>query len=348
MPPKGRLPDATIADLERWIADGAFDPRLPRSGNASSAPGASNAEAGSHWAFQPLRRTPPPAGSAVHPIDRFIEEKLAATGTEPAAAASDEAFIRRLSLDVRGVIPSPEEIEQFLADASPDRRQRLIDHFLADPRWADHWVPFWQDLLGENPNLVNPTLNNTGPFRFWIYESFLDRKPLDRFVTELIMMEGSKHYGGPAGFGLATENDVPMAEKAAVIGRTFLGVEMACARCHDAPTGDVMQEDLFGLAAMLKRAPEKVPASSSVPVSPERLAQMAIRVTLKPGSAVEPAWPFTDLLPDDAVTEKDPRARLATLVTAPANPRFAKVLMNRLWSRYLGSGLVDDLNNWVG
>jgi hypothetical protein len=288
------------------------------------------------------------AAATVNEIDAFINARLLAAGISPAPLADDEAFIRRLSLDVRGVIPSPEEIEQFLADAAPNRRQRLIDRFLADPRWADHWVPFWQDLLGENPNLVNPTLNNTGPFRFWIHESFLDHKPLDRFVTELIMMEGSKHYGGPAGFGLATENDVPMAEKAAVIGRTFLGVEMACARCHDAPAGDVMQEDLFGLAAMLKRAPEKVPASSSVPVSPERLAQMAIRVTLKPGSAVEPAWPFTELLPDDAVTEKDSRARLATLVTAPANPRFAKVLMNRLWARYFGRGLVDDLNNWEG
>jgi hypothetical protein len=288
------------------------------------------------------------AAATVNEIDAFVNARLLEAGVSPAALADDEAFIRRLSLDVRGVIPSPGEIEQFLADVSADRRQRLIDRFLADPRWADHWVPFWQDLLGENPNLVNPTLNNTGPFRFWIHESFLDRKPLDRFVTELIMMEGSKHYGGPAGFGLATENDVPMAEKAAVIGRTFLGVEMACARCHDAPTGDVMQEDLFSLAAMLKRAPEKVPASSSVPVSPERLAQMAISVTLKPGSAVKPAWPFTELLPDDAATEKDSRARLATLVTAPANPRFAKVLMNRLWARYFGRGLVDDLNNWEG
>lgn len=286
--------------------------------------------------------------ATVNEIDAFVNARLLEAGVSPAPLADDETFIRRLSLDVRGIIPSPDEIEQFLADASPDHRQRLIERFLADPHWADHWLPFWQDLLGENPNLVNPTLNNTGPFRFWIHESFLDRKPLDRFVTELIMMEGSKHYGGPAGFGLATENDVPMAEKAAVIARTFLGVEMACARCHDAPTGDVMQEDLFSLAAMLKRAPEKVPASSSVPVSPERLAQMAITVTLKPGTAVAPAWPFTDLLPDDATTEQDSRARLAALVTAPANPRFAKVLMNRLWARYFGSGLVDDLNNWEG
>ena len=288
------------------------------------------------------------AAATVNEIDSFINARLVDAGVDPAPLADDETFIRRLSLDVRGIVPSPAEIEQFLADSSPDRRQRLIDRFLADPRWADHWVAFWQDLLAENPNLVNPTLNNTGPFRFWIHESLLDRKPIDQFVTELIMMEGSNYDGGPAGFGLATENDVPMAAKAHIIGRTFLGIEMACARCHDAPTGDVMQQDLFSLAAMLKRAPEKVPASSSVPVSPERLAQMVITVTLKPGTAVAPVWPFADLLPTDAAAEKDSRAQLARLVTSPANPRFAKVLMNRLWARYFGSGLVADLDNWEG
>ena len=285
-------------------------------------------------------------------IDLFINAELAEAGIPPTALLDDAAFIRRLSLDLRGIIPTAPEIEAFLADESPDRRQRLIDRFLADPRWADHWVPYWQDLLAENPNLVNPTLNNTGPFRFWIHESFLDRKPIDRFVTELIMMEGSRYYGGPAGFALATENDVPMAAKAHIVGRAFLGVEMGCARCHDAPGGRVMQEDLFSLAAMLKRAPEKVPATSSVPVAPERLAQMAITVSLKPGAVVKPAWPFAELLAEESLAavadSADTRARLAALVTSPANPRFARVIVNRLWARYFGRGLVEDLDDWAG
>ncbi len=286
--------------------------------------------------------------ATLNEIDAFINARLLAADLMPAPLAADDVFIRRLSLDIRGVIPMAEEVREFLDDKSPDRRQRLIDRFLADPRWADHWVPFWQDLLAENPNLVNPTLNNSGPFRFWIHESFLDRKPADQFVTELIMMEGSKLYGGPAGFGLATENDVPMAAKAHIIARTFLGVEMACARCHDAPGSAVMQEYLFSLAAMLKRAPEKVPASSSVPVSPERLAHMAITVSLTPGHAVAPTWPFTELLSADVATNTDSRARLAELVTSPANHRFAKVLMNRLWARYFGEGLVANLDDWEG
>ncbi len=292
------------------------------------------------------------AAATFNEVDRFVNAALAAAGVPAAPLVSDEAFIRRLSLDVRGLIPTPAEIADYLGDRATDRRQKLVDRFLEDPRWADHWTAYWQDVLAENPNIVNPTLNNTGPFRFWIHESFLDRKPIDRFVTELIMMEGSKLYGGPAGFGMASENDVPMAAKAHVLARAFLGVETGCARCHDAPGDRVLQRDLFGLAAMLKRAPEKVPATSSVPVSPERLATMAIKVTLPPGSAVEPAWPFGGLVADDAAqvgdVGGDPRARVAALVTSPANPRFARVIVNRLWARYFGRGLVDNLDDWEG
>jgi len=289
---------------------------------------------------------------AVHnAIDRFINAKLIAADVPPAPLADDTAFIRRLSLDVRGIVATPEEIEAFLADTRPDRRDRLVDAFLADPRWADHWVGYWQDVLAENPNLVNPTLNNTGPFRFWIHESFLDRKPIDRMVTELVMMGGSTHFGGPGGFALATENDVPMAAKAHVLSRAFLAMEMNCARCHDAPNHRFVQQDLFSLAAMLNRGPQKVPATSSVPGGAERLARLAISVTLEPGTEVQPAWPFDDVVPQEAAaplvhTADDTREQLAALITAPSNARFARVLVNRLWERYLGRGLVADPDDW--
>ena len=86
---------------------------------------------------------------------------------------------------------------------------------------------YWQDVLAENPNILNPTLN-TGLFRWWLYESFRDNKPMDLFVTELLRMRGSERYGGPAGFGVASQNDVPMAMKGTVVAAAFLGVEMKC------------------------------------------------------------------------------------------------------------------------
>ena len=295
---------------------------------------------------------PPPATAADRSaVDRFLDARLAAAGVTPAPPAGDLDFIRRLSLDVRGIIPSAAEIARFLADRGSDRRKRLVDAFLADPHWADHWVGYWQDVLAENPNLVNPTLNNTGPFRFWIHESFLDDKPIDRFATEAIMMQGGTYAGGPGGFELATENDVPMAAKAHVIGRAFLGMEMNCARCHDAPSHPYAQRDLFSLAAMLGRQPQVVPATSSIPGGDERLARLSVKVTLPPGSEVEPEWPFPSVVAADAVEglvpdPGDSRALLAALVTGPANDRFPQVIANRLWERYFGRGLVAEPDDW--
>ena len=145
-------------------------------------------------------------------------------------ASDDLAFLRRVTLDTVGVVPTLEEITAF--QKNPDRAA-TIDRLLNDPRWADHWMGYWQDVLAENPNILNPTLNNTGPFRWWIYESLQDNKPLDLFVTELIRMKGSERFGGPAGFAAASQNDVPMAAKGTIVSSAFLGVEMKCARCHD-------------------------------------------------------------------------------------------------------------------
>src|SRR5690606_33541868 len=111
----------------------------------------------------------------------------------------------------------------------------------------------------------NASLNSTGPFRWFLLEALRDRKPLDRLVTELIMMRGSPHEGGSAGFGLAAENDAPMAAKAHILASAFLGIELQCARCHDSPYHSTTQRDLYSLAAMLERKAVTVPGSSNVP-----------------------------------------------------------------------------------
>ena len=284
-------------------------------------------------------------------IDEYVDAKLAHSDEKPTAAVDDLAFLRRVSLDVVGQIPTETEVAAFLADKNPGRRSRIIDRLLASPEWADHWVGYWQDVLAENPNIIKPTLNNSGPFRWWIHESFQDNKPFDRFATELIMMEGSEYAGGPAGFAIATQNDVPMAAKAHVIGQAFLAIEMKCARCHDAPFHDVMQEDLFALAAMLKRGPQVVPATSSIPGGAAVAESLLVEVTLKPGQSIAPSWGFDDLVPDDVAhsglaAPQDTRAQLAALVTSPENERFAEVIVNRLWHRYIGRGIAEPVDDW--
>jgi len=297
---------------------------------------------------------PPPAtdGYRQHnAIDRFINAGLAKVGLEQTPPTDDYEFLRRLSLDTVGVGPSPEEIKAFLNDRPERRRAKAIDRYLADPRWADHWVGYWQDVLAENPGILKPKLNNTGPFRWWIHESFIDNKPMDRFVTELVMMRGSRYGGGPAGFSLATQNDVPMAAKAHVIGKAFLAAEMKCARCHDAPYHPFKQRQLFEMAAMLQRQPITLPKTSTVPVGGGS-HKPQVEITIKPGEKLAPKWSLTELSPAEPPPSvlrnpNDPREKLAALLTSPKNDRFARVVVNRLWARYLGRGIVAPVDDWA-
>ncbi len=291
-------------------------------------------------------------------LERWIAEgahwpELRVSTLKMTPLTDDLTFLRRVMLDTVGVVPDEAEIRSFLKDESPNRRARVIDRLLADPRWADRWMGYWQDILAENPNMLNLTLNNTGPFRWWIYESLQDDKPMDLFVTELVRMEGSPRFGGPAGFGMAAQNDVPMAEKAMILGSAFLGVEMKCARCHDSPTNPTKQQDLFEMAAMLGQKPIKLPATSSVPL--DRIHQGGrkplIKITLKPGSIVEPKWPLGELSAEGAAANlvqepENTRDRLAALLTAPQNTRFAQVMVNRVWQQLMGRGIVEPVEDW--
>jgi hypothetical protein len=211
---------------------------------------------------------------------------------------------------------------------------------------------YWQDVLAENPNILNPTLNNTGPFRWWLYESLRDNKPMDFFVTELLQMKGSERLGGPAGFATASQNDVPMAAKGTIIGAAFLGVEMKCARCHDAPAAKSTQEDLFKIAAMLNTKELEVPLTSSVSLDRFKMTgrKPLINITLKVGSKVPPKWSLTEFCDESAAKlAEDPtstREQLAALITAPQNERFAQVMANRVWARFMGRGIVEPVADW--
>ncbi|OAI57208.1 hypothetical protein AYO49_02610, partial [Verrucomicrobiaceae bacterium SCGC AG-212-N21] len=291
-------------------------------------------------------------------LKKWIEEgatwpEIKADNVTVTALTDDLAFLRRVTLDTVGVVPTLTEIEAFTKDTSTDKRAKAIDRLLQDPRWADQWMGYWQDVLAENPNMLNPTLNNTGPFRWWIYESLLDNKPMDLFVTELLRMKGSERYGGPAGFAIASQNDVPMAAKGTIVSTAFLGVEMKCARCHDSPANISTQQDLFELAGMLGSKTLEVPVTSSV--AADKLSaggrKPLIQVTLKPGTKVEPKWPFDEFCAEElgaklAEDAKDSRDRLAALVTAPQNERFAQVITNRIWKRFMGRGIVEPVDDW--
>lgn len=273
-------------------------------------------------------------------------------------AISDAAFLRRVHLDTVGVPPTEAEARAFLSDASPDKRVRLVDRLLADGRRAENWLGYWQDVLAENPSILKPSLNNSGPFRYYLFEAFRDGKSFDRIVTELVLLRGSEREGGSAGFGMAADNDAPFAQKGQILGGAFLGVELQCARCHDSPYHATLQRDLYAMAAMMERKTVTVPKTSTVPAGffEKKGRESLIKVTLKPGEPVEPKWPFAKYLgladgPEiDALCRdpKDSRQRLAALLTAPQNTRFAQVMVNRIWRRLIGAGFVEPAHDWEG
>lgn len=313
MPPTGKpLTESQIELLERWVERGAIWPSPPVTAH--------------ELAERPL--------------------------------IGDAAFLRRVYLDTIGVPPTLAEASEFIGDARSDKRERLIERLLKDERGADNWVGYWQDMLAENPALLNQAQGSTGPFRWFIHDSLRDNKSLDRMVTELILLRGGKYEGGSAGFGMAAENDAPFAAKGHIVASAFLGIELQCARCHDSPYHSTTQRDLYSLAAMFQRKPAGAPKTSQVPAGffQNRERKALIQVTLKPGEQVPPKWRFakmTGMADGEAVDRlmdnpKDSRERLATLITAPGNQRFARVVVNRIWQRLMGTGLVEPIHDWEG
>ncbi len=290
----------------------------------------------------------------VTPIDRFIQSQLETFNQQPSHPVDDLSFIRRLSMDAIGVPPTRKEVSEYLNWPSSERRRKAINRYINKEEWADNWVSYWQDVLAENPAILKPTLNNTGPFRYWIRESFLDNKPLDQFIREIVLMDGSTFGGGPSGFGIATQNDVPMADKAQILSQAFLAKNLSCARCHDAPFHDFTQKDLFGFASLLNQKPIKLPASSSVPLEKGGELESQIEASLKPGDIIPPHWSLgldnshskTNQRLNNGGTYENQRERLSGILTEENAFTISRVFVNRLWKKYIGRGIIEPVDDW--
>ena len=284
-------------------------------------------------------------------VDRFVNVGLVEASLTPNGSVSDLEFLRRLALDTTGLVPSADQARWFLAQPAETRRALATERFLESPHWADSWVPYWQDVLAENPGILKPDLNNTGPFRWHLHQALADGHSFDRLVVELIEMEGSLYQGAPAGFGMASLNDAPMAAKADILSQAFLANKLSCARCHDAPFHPFRQKDLFSMAAMLEGDPVVLPASSTVPVR-EGGRKPYVEITLKAGESIDPHWPFGQFsgaeafAPPPRNTSIDARHALASMMVHPANQRFSRVVANRVWARFVGRGIVEPLDDW--
>ena len=357
----GDAPLLTDTDWERFVASSSLrhhrDDIERRRASDVAVEGAWESRHRKVRAWMASRPGPraPAGGDAArthNDIDRFVNAKLARYSVAPNPLVGDLEFLRRLSLDTAGVAPTTEQIEWYLDQPRQARRATAIERFLDGPGWADAWVPYWQDVLAENPGILKPDLNNTGPFRWYLHQAFSDDYSFDRLVVELIEMEGSLYQGAPSGFGMASLNDAPMAAKADILSQAFLAKKLSCARCHDAPFHPFRQKDLFGIAAMLQGESITLPESSTVPIL-EGGRQPFVEVTLKPGASIDPHWPFEGITEGMAVappprnTSVDSRHLLASLVVSPANKRLGQVIVNRVWQRFLGRGIVEPVDDWA-
>lgn len=270
MPPKKRLSDSEIAVLEEWVKMGAPDPRTGAVASAKGPRVIDINEGRKFWSFTPLARVEIPAvPDATSPIDAFILAKLKENGLTSAPPADKRTLLRRATFDLTGLPPTSQEVEVFLADASPQAFDRVIDRLLASPHYGERWGRHWLDVAryaDSNGMDENIAFGNAWRYRDYVVRSFNDDKPFDQFLIEQIagdLLPRSEDAITATGFlslgaRVLAEPDMQKLEMDIIdeqidtIGKAFLGMTLGCVRCHDHKFDPVTQEDYYALAAILR------------------------------------------------------------------------------------------------
>ncbi|MCI0360420.1 MAG: DUF1549 and DUF1553 domain-containing protein, partial [Planctomycetaceae bacterium] len=268
-------------------------------------------------------------------IDTHVYRRLKQLNIVPAEVCSDAEFLRRVSLDLLGTLPTADEARRFLADDRPDRRTLLVDELLKRPEFADYWALKWADLL----RVDRQALGHRGAYDFyrWIRTSLAEAKPMDVLARELITAEGPLSETPPANFYRA----VPEPGKAAgTISQVFLGVRIECAQCHHHPFDRWSQTDYFGMTAYFAQLQRKATPLGETLVAVGDPATTHPR-TGQPIAAHALGQPLPEKNP-----EGDRRRELADWVTRGDNPWFARNLANRVWAHLLGRGLVEPVDDF--
>lgn len=277
-------------------------------------------------------------------IDPLVFDKLKKLHMAPSDLCSDEAFLRRVYLDLVGLPPSKKEFENFLADKNADKREKLIDALLDRPEFIDMWTMKWGELLRVRSYNQVPQYGRDAKAMYsyaaWIKEQMAPNRPLNEFAAELLVGTGSNFKSPPANLYTAAERLTP--EKTAEdIAQVFLGIRIQCAQCHNHPFDRWTLDDYYGFSAFfagvnLRRGVE----GREVFVTNNNAAN----TTAHPvdGRRMKPKFLGADA-PD--VDGKDPRKSLAEWLTAPENAQFAQTMGNIIWAHFFGRGIVDPVDD---
>jgi mono/diheme cytochrome c family protein len=281
MPPKeeDRLSEEQVADIVAWIQMGAPD---PRAGSAPAMKAISIEESRKHWAFQPIQNPPVPkvtdkSGFVKSDIDRFLLAKMTEKGLTPSAPVDKRSLIRRAAYDLIGLPPTPEEVEDFLKDKSPNAFAKVVDRYLASPRYGERWGRHWLDVAryadntGDRLNRGTPNYPFSWTFRDYVIDAFNKDKPFNQFIKEQIAADrvvtgDDKRDMAAMGFltvgkrFMGNQQDV-IDDRIDVVTQGFMGLTVSCARCHDHKFDPIPTKDYYSLHGVFNSSvePEKGP-----------------------------------------------------------------------------------------
>jgi hypothetical protein len=319
MPPEGpRVPAEQIAKFARWIEEGAkWEEGFRFSKSAYEPP------------LKPrMPQLPPAQAGRGNPVDQLLDQYLVTKKVARPGPVDDATFARRASLDVVGLLPTAEELDAFLSDPSPDKRQRYIDQLLErDVEYAEHWLTFWNDLLRNDYTGTGFITGGRKQISKWLYQSLVTNKPYDVMARELIAPPTTES----AGFieGIRWRGDVSAGQTVEIqfaqsVGQALLGINLKCASCHDSFIDRWTLAESYGLAAIYSTRPLDIHRCDK-PINQQAQA----------------AWLFPELGQIDAKAAQPERLKqLAALVTHRENGRFTRTIVNRLWHRLMGRGIV--------
>jgi hypothetical protein len=270
-------------------------------------------------------------GGAVNPVDRFLEPYFAARQITPPPPVNDRLFARRVYLDTIGLLPTPAELQSFLDDSSPKKRQRLVASLLADnERYAEHWLTFWNDLLRNDYKGTGYIDDGRKQITGWLFEALLENRPYNEFVAQLM------HPGGEAGGfingivwrGAVNASQTPPMQAAQSISQVFMGVNLKCASCHDSFINDYTLADSYGLASIY--------ATNTLEM---------FECDKPTGRKASVKFLYSELGEINGDLPRAERSKqLAGILTSKENGRVTRTVVNRLWAKFMGHGLVEPVD----
>lgn len=268
-----------------------------------------------------------------NPVDRIIDHYFKEKNIERPSKSDDRTFVRRVSLDLIGLLPTPEVVRTFIANTHPNKRHHLVEELLSESeklRYTEHWLSFWNDLLRNDYSGTGFITGGRRQITTWLHRSLMENKPYDQFVREIIdpTDESRGFIDGIVWRGTVNASQTVPIQFAQNIGQTFLGINLKCASCHDSFVDRWTLKQTYELAAVVSETPLELH-----------------RCEKATGHTARPAWLFSQLGQIDPEALPSERLRqLSTLITHPDNGWLSRNLVNRLWARLMGRGLVHPVD----